>query len=258
MEATKQLQPTFGHELGNTWLTCPATQQGTLFGNCSFTTAAEWRACYGANIAKQTALLQAASPHLMISSGLMEFLAKDNLDDPADFERCCKPGTIGQWGGNNTCVPDVTTKCIQDYYTKWGKVFLDAGSRALFFGQSRLTGGAEGCAPDRTGCSRVSHAGAAGFGVIFAALKVHASAQGYGEIYFGPQAASGFQLANGTELASWVYGGQHLHASQRWLVQPFSLNGTNPPPRPAVVRRCRFARCQPCQQCKHAPGVAGL
>ena len=33
-------------------------------------------------------------------------------------------------------------------YTQWGKVFLDSGIRALFFGQSRLTGGGRACDAD--------------------------------------------------------------------------------------------------------------
>ena len=32
------------------------------------------------------------------------------------------------------------------YYTEWGKAYLDAGVRAFFFGQSRLTGGGRACA----------------------------------------------------------------------------------------------------------------
>ena len=120
------------------------------------------------------------------------------------------------------------SKCVQDYYTSWGLIYLDAGVRAFFFGQSRLTGGGRGCAPDGSGCSRVATAGAAGFEVVLQNLKAHAVQKGYGQVFFGPQAASGFQLENGTELADWTYGAQHLYASQNWLVQPFSIAGSPP------------------------------
>jgi hypothetical protein len=41
---------------------------------------------------------------------------------------------------------------------------------------------------------------------------------GYGRVYFGPQAASGFELANGTDLADWAYGAQHLYARGAWYL----------------------------------------
>eukprot|EP01048_Picozoa_sp_COSAG05_P028206 COSAG05_NODE_8631_length_686_cov_0.863714_1_plen_174_part_00 len=164
----------------------------------------------------------------MISSGLMEFLHKSNLDDPTNWDsRCCHQKSVGRWGAN-TCIPDIKTTCIQEYYTQWGRIFLDAGSRALFFGQARLTGGGRACNSDGTGCSRVSKDGAAGFQVVVANLREYAHNKGYGRIYLGPQAASGFELVDGTELADWVYGAQHLFASRQWLVQPFSVNGTEP------------------------------
>jgi hypothetical protein len=105
---------------------------------------------------------------------------------------------------------------------------MDGGVRAFFFGQSRLTGGGRACNDDYTGCSRVSVAGAEGFAKVLSNLKAYAQAQGYGKVYFGPQAASGFELANGTDLADWSYGAQHLYAHGKWLVQPFSINGTEP------------------------------
>jgi hypothetical protein len=117
LHGTTVTQPTFGHSLGNTWETCPPSQSGQIDG-CNFTTAEGWRQCIGQNVGKQVALLTARSPHLLISAGLMEYLSKDNLDHPDDFEtQCCRKGTVGQWGSNATCVPDVTTQCIQDYYT---------------------------------------------------------------------------------------------------------------------------------------------
>ena len=57
------------------------------------------------------------------------------------------------------------------YYTEWGKAYLDAGVRAFFFGQSRLTGGGRACDADGSGCSRVSAAGAAGFAKVLRNLK---------------------------------------------------------------------------------------
>eukprot|EP00937_MAST-01D_sp_MAST-1D-sp2_P005819 g5819.t1 len=228
LAGTAATQPTFGHSLGNTWETAPASQRGSIDG-CAFANASGWRRCIGANVAQQAALIQARAPHAVLSAGLMEFLAQANLDDPSQFPACCRPGSVGQWGGNNTCVPDVRHPAVQDYYTDWGRVYLDAGVRAFFFGQARLTGGGRACAPDGTGCSRVSAEGAAGFAVVLARLRAHAAARGYGATWYGPQAASGFQLGNGTELADWVYGAQHLHARERWLVQPFGVNGSAPP-----------------------------
>ena len=152
LHGTTIAQPTFGHSLGNTWETCPASQRGSIDG-CNFTTADGWRKCIGANVGKQAALLTARSPHLLLSAGLMEFLHKNNLDSPEDFLFCCRKNSIGQWGSKDTCVPDVTSPCIQGYYTSWGKAYMDAGVRAFFFGQSRLTGGGRACNSDGTGVS---------------------------------------------------------------------------------------------------------
>ena len=230
IQATEIIQPTFGHSLGNTWLTrSPATGTGSIDG-CQFSSAQEWRECVGANVAKLANLLVARSPHLLFAAGLMEFLNVANLDDPTNWvQRCCVPNTVGSWGGNDTCVPNVRSSCGQDYYISWGKVYLDAGIRSFFFGQSRLTGGGRSCNSDGTGCSRVSIAGAEGFALVITALRQYADAQGYGEVYFGPQAASGFELSNGTDIADWAYGAQHLFARDEWLVQPFGVNGTAPP-----------------------------
>ena len=74
-------------------------------------------------------------------------------------------------------------------------------------------------------CSRVSTRGVEGFAKVLSNLKAYAQTQGYGRVYFGPQAASGFELENGTELADWAYGAQHLYASGNWLVcKPTSPN----------------------------------
>ena len=61
--------------------------------------------------------------------------------------------------------------------------------------------------------------GAEGFATVLHNLKDYAQIKGYGPVYFGPQAASGFELANGTDLADWAYGAQHLYASGDWLVR---------------------------------------
>lgn len=221
LHGTLALQPTFALELGNTWATF---SPGGSRDNCTWYTPAEWRACYGINIARQAAAAQSRSPHLVVSAGLMEFLDKANLDDPSLFpERCCVKGSVGQWGGKSTCVPDVQTACAQDYYVAMGQMFMDAGCRAFSFGQARLTGGG------RPGLdSRVSKDGAAGFAAVITRLRAHAASKGFGPTWYGPQAAAGFELANGTDVADWVYGAQHLFARQAWLVQPFGRNGTAP------------------------------
>ena len=229
--ATQIIQPTFGHSLGNTWLTrSPANGNGSI-DSCTYNTASGWRECVGRNVAKQTTLLLARAPHLLFTAGLMEFLHRANLDNSPNtttFKQCCIANTIGQWGSNETCVPDVQTRCVQEYYVAWGKVYLDAGIRAFFFGQARLTAGGRSCNKDGTGCSRVSVKGATGFFNVITRLQSYADTKGYGDIFFGPQAASGFELDNGTEIAHWAYGAQHLFARDGWLVQPFGVNGTAP------------------------------
>ena len=221
-------KPRFGHGLGSTWHTAPATRRGEVDG-CTFSTAAGWRACIGANLGRLRALLQAVAPDAMFSGGLFEYLAESNVDgDRSAFEACCKPGTIGKWGSSSTCVPDITSAGAQGYYEAWGRTFLDAGIRAIFFGQARLTGGGRPCRSDGTGCSRVSAAGVTGFAKVVRALRLYATSKGYGHVYFAPQAASGFEGPDGEELAEWVYGAQHLFASGRHLLQPLGVAGRLP------------------------------
>ena len=228
LHGVTRTQPTFVHSLGNTWLTASATGGGT-FGSCTYANASGWRRCVGANIAKQTALIHAAAPHALLNAGLMEFLASSNLVNSTDFAaRCCVKGSVGQWGANSTCVPRVRDACAQQYYIEWGKTFMDAGIRSFFFGQSRLTGGGRPCEADGTRCSRVAVEGVAGFAVVLRALKAYARDSDYGAVYFGPQAASGFELQNGTELADFSYGAQHLFSRNGFLVQPYNVRGMLP------------------------------
>ncbi len=51
LAATTALQPTFGHNFVNTWVTRPQDAPGTVFG-CVYNDAAEWRACNANNSAK--------------------------------------------------------------------------------------------------------------------------------------------------------------------------------------------------------------
>lgn len=179
LHAAAAVQPTFGHSLGNTWVSAPASQAGSI-DSCTFTTAEGWRKCIASNVGRQAALLTSRSSHMLISGGLMEYLYRFNLDNPADFEVCCLKDSIGQWGDNNTCVPDVRTNCAQDYYISWGKAYLDNGVRAFFFGQSRLTGGGRQCNPDGTGCSRVSLLGVASILSLFLFALIAYVGQGPG------------------------------------------------------------------------------
>jgi hypothetical protein len=214
--ATKVTKPTFGHLLGFTWLTlgspffCPGP-------------ASEWRKCVGRNLAIQVRALVAESPELLISGGLMEFIHKTNLDDPSLFpDKICRPGSIGCWGDNQTCAPDVTQPAIQDYYVAWGKEFLDAGIRAIFFGQARMTGGTA-----EDGTDGVSRKGGLGFAIVIDRLKEYARSKSYGQVYFGPQASASI-IANGVNIADWVYGAQHLepHSTFTYLTQPLLRNGS--------------------------------
>jgi hypothetical protein len=227
--SVRATRPTFGHILGNTWL-----HFGFGPAPCDAAPApAAWRACVGANLAAQVAALQAEAPELLLSGGLMEFVDAANLDGVVAREfpaGVCVPGSQGAWGGNSTCIPDVTLPGAQAYYVAWGQAFLDAGIRAIFFGQARLTGGS---APG--GADDVSAAGAAGFAAVIGALRDYAAARGYGDVFFGPQAAAAITLANGTNVADWVYGAQHLEVHARGggagaaapaLTQPTLRNGS--------------------------------
>ena len=224
--ATTAAQPTFGHILGNTWLHF-GYGPGANAAPCNLSAAA-WRGCFGTNIKAIVAALQAESPELLFSGGLMEFLDSANLDDSAAFPTSvCRPRSQGQWGGNTTCIPDVTLAAAQAYYIAWGRIFLDAGIRAIFFGQARLTGGTS---PD--GTDDVDPSGAAGFAAVITALRDYARASNYGDVYFGPQAAAAITLANGSNIADWVYGAQHLEphfgsdGRLRFLSQPTLRNGS--------------------------------
>ena len=111
-----------------------------------------------------------------------------------------------------------------------------------------------------------SAAGAAGFAKVLSNLKAYAAEKGYGRVFFGPQAASGFELANGTEIADWVYGAQHvrnrpvacnpdvdlvtravcfvqLYASGQWLLQPLGVKGTEPATGPQWCGLSRGSYC---------------
>jgi hypothetical protein len=223
--ATRIARPSFGHILGNTWLHF-GFGPGAGAPPCSDSPAA-WRACFSANLAAQAAALQAESPELLFSGGLMEFLDASNLDDASVFpSQVCRPGSQGAWGGPSTCIPDVRLPAAQAYYEAWGRAFLDAGIRAIFFGQARLTGGS---APD--GSDDVAPDGAEGFAAVIGALRAYAASRGLGAVFFGPQAAAGITLANGTNVADWVYGAQHLevHAggpAAGALTQPTLRNGS--------------------------------
>ena len=110
--STLQTAPTFGHILGNTWVHF-GFGPGASQAPCNSTPAA-WRSCFGHNLAGIVTALQAASPHLLLSGGLMEFITSANLDDPAGFpDTVCVDGTVGQWGDNTTCVPDITKPMVQ-------------------------------------------------------------------------------------------------------------------------------------------------
>jgi hypothetical protein len=219
VHSTRAVRPTFGHILGNTWV---------QFGNgpnarapaCAASPAA-WRGCFGANIKAMVDALQGEAPELLFSGGLMEFLPQANADAPGGWPTgYCVPGSLGQWGPN-TCVPDVRLPLAQQYYVDWGKTYIDAGIRALFFGQADLTGG-------RGSGDGISPEGAAGFASVVAQLRAYAAGRGLGAVWFGPQAASGILLSNGTQVADWVYGAQHLQPQRNgsFLTQPLLKNGS--------------------------------
>ena len=156
--------------------------------------------------------LRAQSPSMLFSGRLIEFLHQDNLDNASQFQDACVPGSIGKWGSNQTCVPDIAHSPVaRDYYVHMGKSFLDGGCTLLFFGQARLTGG--GVATS----SAVSQAGALGFKMVIQALQAYGEAQGTGRIYFGAQAACCIQPAGQGELMDFVYGGIEC-ADQTWPV----------------------------------------
>ena len=222
LHSTRQTKPTFGHILGNTWVSFGFGPNAT-HPECSSSPKA-WRNCFGENIGAQVRAFQGESPEILFSGGLMEFLTSLNVDYPENYpEGYCINGTVGQWGDNSTCVPDVTLPLAQEYYIDWGRKFLDAGIRAIFFGQADLTGGHAG-----QGADGVSPEGAIGFSVVINTLKAYASISGYGDVYFAPQASAGIILPNGTQIADWVYGAQHLQPQRNgtFLTLPLLKNGS--------------------------------
>jgi hypothetical protein len=222
LHSTQKTMPTFGHILGNTWVSFGFGPNATE-PECSSSPKA-WRSCFGANLAAQVQAFQGESPEILFSGGLMEFLTSVNVDFPDQFPNSyCVKGTIGQWGDNTTCVPDVTLQLVQEYYIDWGKRFLDAGIRAIFFGQADLTGGHAD-----QGADGVSPTGALGFATVINELRAYAVLNDYGSIFFAPQAAAGILLPNGTQIADWVYGAQHLQPQRNgsFLTLPLMKNGS--------------------------------
>eukprot|EP00039_Didymoeca_costata_P027775 m.19163 g.19163 ORF g.19163 m.19163 type:complete len:630 (-) comp6501_c0_seq1:41-1930(-) len=215
--ATKEIQPGVLHELGNTWLSRDPSQSGPCGVNAS-----TWRSCLSANLKIISDKLRTVSPASLFSGGLMEYLYQDNLDNATEFIDACIPGSIGQWGNNKTCIPNIAgSPQAREYYIHMGMAFLDAGCTLLFFGQARLTGGGVGDVS-----SAVSPAGALGFQHVITAIRSYASSQGYGPIYFGAQAACCIKPSGGDDLIDFVYGAQHLqpvaHAPYPMLIQPLS------------------------------------
>eukprot|EP00054_Salpingoeca_dolichothecata_P009433 m.53192 g.53192 ORF g.53192 m.53192 type:complete len:644 (+) comp18366_c0_seq1:249-2180(+) len=216
--AAAQTQPGILHELGNTWMTFYPTPTDPCLQNVT-----TWRRCTSKWLRNVATLLRSVAPSALFSGGLMEFLHRNNLDDPSQFEEACLTGTIGKWGdGNNTCVPDIANSFVaRKYYIAMGKVFIDANITVFLFGQARLTGGNDGTS------SAVSQAGAKGFQYVIDELRAYAKTTTSSPLYFGAQAACCVQTEPGGEsLIQWVYGAQHMQpvaaGSQQIMVQPLS------------------------------------
>ena len=233
--ATKMMKPTFGIHFSSTWgrvsnvsdAPCdpdlePAGSNNICRG-CK--TGLEYRQCWSKNLKNLSSAMISQSPKLMLQCDLAEIIYCDdhacNLDNPSDFAegRACIKGSMGKWGPG-TCVPDVRTAQGQAYFVDWGKAYLDGGCRALYWGEARMIGGQ---APNS---SCVSALGSAGFAAVIVALRDYASASGYGPTFYGPQAACGFPLANGTDVADFVIGAQHLQGNGDQVLCARGFGGT--------------------------------
>lgn len=131
-------------------------------------------------------------------------------------------GTMNKWGPDS-CVPNIRTTQGQDFYYKWGSAFLDGGCRAFYWGEALMIGGTV------PGTSCVSPNGSLAFTAVIERLKGYAASQGFGPTFYGPQAACGFPLPNGTDVADFVVGAQHLQGSGDVLVQPLAASGSSLP-----------------------------
>ncbi len=242
--ATKVLQPTLAIHFSTTWLhvsnrkgmPCDPSLEPSGSNNvcqgCS--TAAAYRQCFTKNLKAIVVAMVAASPQMLIQCDLAEALFCDTvhgqgcmLDDPSDFteSRACQPGSMNKWGPGS-CVPNIRTKAGQQFYSVWGKSQLDAGCNALYWGEARMIGGSDLNNSAVLPNSCVSHAGSLGFSAVINELRSYATRQGYGQTYYGPQAACGFPLPNGTDVADFVIGAQHLQGIGEDLIQPLAPSGS--------------------------------
>lgn len=242
--ATEVLQPTLAIHFSTTWLhvsnrkgmPCdPGLEPSGSNDVCrGCPTAAAYRACFTKNLKAVVAAMVTASPKMLVQCDLAEALFCNTaggegcmLDDPSDFTeaKACQPGSMNKWGPGS-CVPNIRSVAGQRFYSVWGKSQLDAGCNALYWGEARMIGGSDlnnsAVLPD----SCVSHAGSLGFSTVINELRTYATTQGYGPTYYGPQAACGFPLPNGTDVADFVIGAQHLQGIGEDLVQPLAPSGS--------------------------------
>jgi hypothetical protein len=66
----------------------------------------EWRGCLVERLHSYGLRLRAASPYLILSGDITDYIARRNLKEEASFPGVCRPGTVGRWG-EGTCVPDL-------------------------------------------------------------------------------------------------------------------------------------------------------
>ena len=242
--ATRLLQPTLAIHFSTTWLhvsnhsgaPCdpdlePADSNNVCRG-CR--TAETYRQCFTQNLKQVVSAMVSVSPQMLVQCDLAEALYCDTaqgqgcmLDDPSDFaeDKACQPGSMGKWGPGS-CVPNIRSPAGQRFYRTWGKSQLDAGCKALYWGEARMIGGSDVNNTAKLPTSCVSHAGSVGFAAVIGQLRSYATASGYGHTYYGPQAACGFPLPNGTDVADFVIGAQHLQGIGEDLVQPLAPSGS--------------------------------
>jgi hypothetical protein len=242
--ATKLLQPTLAIHFSTTWLhvsnekgqPCDPDLEPSGSNNVcrGCATAAAYRQCFTKNLKAVVTAMVSASPKMLVQCDLAEALYCDTaqgqgcmLDDPSDFTetRACQPGSMNKWGPGS-CVPNIRSASGRQFYSAWGKSQLDAGCKALYWGEARMIGGSDVNNSAALPNSCVSHAGSLGFAAVINELRSYATAQGYGPTYYGPQAACGFPLPNGTDVADFVIGAQHLQGIGEDLVAPLAPSGS--------------------------------
>jgi hypothetical protein len=191
------IKPRFGMMFGNSWVKLG----GNRYDACYDLGPADGRACISRRLREIRQRLQVEAPFIMLAGQISEFVYKKNV--PSDsWPAICRERSIDHWGAD-TCIPDLAKASGRALQVAWGKAFLDAGLRALVFGQARLQFG-------NNGTNQLGLDAADRLRLIRQELTAYAQQKGYGEFYIGLQAASGAIASDGQQQADFITGAQHL------------------------------------------------